>query len=247
MPRSKLTRSWLLLGLVTLLVGTFERHGSADDADEWSRLAYSRDAGVEVMVRLRNGAWCEQALQLRLIAERRSVFTSDKIQTLIESLSEFVRKDCPLVRYFAISGMEKGSSAEIYRAEAAFTNDWYIVELSPAAGGTERKARAPDAPPMTPEQRKRVERLQSLVREAAKAKTESGKTVKIQLVLRKLGFYKGSPNGEMSAATQNAIKEFKKFHGLPVTANIDNDFLEVLHDPRALLGQKYVKPTPSRS
>lgn len=237
------------VGVAALLVLAYQSDAVSAEPDDWSRLAYSRDDGVEVMVRLRDGEWCNQALELRLIAEQPSVFTAKNLQPLIKSLSDLVRRDCRLVRYFAIAGLQKGSSEKIYRAEAAYANAWFIVELQTQTVTPEvqRKSRPSGGPPMTAEQRKHVEELQLMVRGAAKAKSEAGKIVKIQKVLKELGFYKGPLTGKMSDASSSAIKDFKKFHGLKPTVAIDDEFLEVLHDPRALLGQKYVKPGSSRS
>jgi len=50
----------------------------------------------------------------------------------------------------------------------------------------------------------------------------------VQFALKRLGYYKGEPDGEIGAVSRAAIRNFQSEHGLPVTGRIDKPLLHAL-------------------
>ncbi len=92
------------------------------------KLAYSKSVGVTIYVISETSDWCQDALQLKMVADTDDVFQGKAVTGLVKKLGALFKRECPKASSLTLEGVSK-SGEWLYSGDAEKAQAWALSSV----------------------------------------------------------------------------------------------------------------------
>ncbi|MDQ7049689.1 MAG: hypothetical protein Q9M92_09150 [Enterobacterales bacterium] len=99
------------------------------------KLAYSKSVGVTIYVTSDTSQWCQDQLQLRMVADNDEVFQGKAVGKLVKKLGALFKRECKKAASLTLEGVSKAGDL-LYSGEAEKSALWALTEAEQSVGNS---------------------------------------------------------------------------------------------------------------